>query len=286
MIKWWNARDKICGFLVTQNVTRGLEEARSCVPEVDEAVWFTSFFPPGNTPPMDANAMAGIFERSSDRSDHYWAFHGILMWREREVRRAAEAGHAFAQVWMLQYGLYYERERWCMLAAKKGERYALTVMAGYTASIELYKRAADKECPMGMWDYARKLDNKETRYRYYCRSANISYITNECIHKKMAKIINTCNWPIVWIVGTTFVTDVYDSEYWVRIIDLCKRWTEYARAGLHAWSLCAKRLGLYVDLRRYIGQYVWLGRTEGWTKTQEIEPTSITKKRKTIEKNA
>lgn len=42
-VRWWNARDKICGFIVKQNVIEGLKEARECVDD-EEACWLVSFF--------------------------------------------------------------------------------------------------------------------------------------------------------------------------------------------------------------------------------------------------
>lgn len=281
-IRWWNARDRVFGYMLKQDVVAGLDQARVCAQEGhEEARWLVAFFPPNATPPIDAEAVLGVMERSGhDQNDVcFLCYVGVLAWRREWILRAALAGHSFAQVWLMTFTHEGDSDRWLELAYNQGERTAIAVKSMTFARTgqdrqahELAERAARLECSIGTWNYGCTLDDRLERYRYYCRSASVTSVKEWAVYSKMRKALRNKDWPIVWIIGTCFRPhQSRQSKSWDRIVHLCAEWTVGAKRGALTWLLCARSLGLYKDMAQLVAREVYRARERGWFVEREQE---------------
>jgi len=288
-IEWLDIRDRITctGNHQTYKWTNELHLARDC--DHPEAQWLWNAI--GHCTTLDE-----ILEALKDKDDHrsltYRAIfsalksvlHPILTDIfslrtnvRKDLIRAADAGNSFAQRSVCLHAAdRTTARRYLTLAIEQGERQAMVYLADRVKdddnlkdyAEDLYRRAASLGCRTAMAECIHaRLVSQQLRCEYLCHL----YMTRGALERNFYnKLVRELEYfrngreenqqILVDFVRAANCIIVENQEYQkvkMEANQLIDGWKQRARDAIDAWTLCAKRMGLYKDVTRLISGLIY-----------------------------
>ena len=186
----------------------------------------------------------------------FTCYAGVMLKRRNLIDDAAQKGNMYAK------GLSNDNLAYLLEAATYNDRnalYDLYYLYGYDLSY--LKHAAELGHITAMCHYEQKLSATDhLRYHFIEKILQHSHTCD--LFETLTQIVSCNSTPshIVSIIGrlkidTTCIHCHYKHVHHIKAP--YKIWCVEARATIHAWSLCARRLGLHKDIVPIISRLVW-----------------------------
>lgn len=262
LCEFFDARDQFLGTATLSLDIKG-GFSRLSKSKHPEAVYVTSLFP---TPPKN---VFDVLDRLKECGDHPIAlYHLGCLTGEREMFvRAAMLGHPGA---MYRFGrtCQYrsdERRSWLEKAAMADERGSLLYYASYIENSReknrMILRGAQLGDPEAMMACADMYDESDARRYDWIKRALM-----RGVYPDWVRLLRNADAPSVtsYLIGKTFgslmsviATSPYIQDRLLNCTHVFYNWNRDARESVMCWMGVAKRLGLYRDVARLIGERTW-----------------------------
>ncbi|MBX9637191.1 MAG: hypothetical protein K2Q45_06540 [Nitrosomonas sp.] len=269
--RWYEIRDTFFGTNFKAKDRKKAFILACGFPEHPEARWF-------------ASVLGFQFDQGTDARS--LCFAGIVNNDLERIRRSANMGYAFAQVWLVVVsvagGIFLGNEEsiyWAQKAANQGERDGFFLLYSLKHCLKSLQRACALGHVESMVFYALDIRLREPlkSLEWLIQAAHcgnslplIIYVP-KCVREtepKKCMMIGRAvrgklqtkdiifNHPVPHSVMYLFrMANVFFEDRLVQV-----------RAAVDAWTIIARRLNINRDMRKYIGEMVWKKRNGKWLK--------------------
>lgn len=296
---WLKARDEFLDSATVGSFNTAIRFSKT----VPEALWLKTLF--GGRPPLNNSHLVAVLERALLLGDTcalaYYAciVRGVVppgadtRVPTDPLRAAAEAGHPVAQ---REYAMRVhppdERLYWFSLAAQQDDPYSLEYCAlqnpasvvllargaimGSVWCMSKYASAAFRREQVGYWLWKARAAlhcNKTDRYKYFAHR-----VQNALDEVEEPRVLYAAGAACCTPEGQQVCNSHHSTEdgliyhHLSTVIRFYKDINRAARAATFTWMATARRLNLYKDVARMIGQLVWTSRSDADYATVYVPP--------------
>jgi len=274
-IQWLDIRDKITctgnnvfDRFSMNNIQLAIQLLKDCQHEEAQWLWKTI----GHCQDL-AEIQVALSESDDPRAQLYAYHFDGRHWEEwkDQVIEMANSGYSFAQLSAARASndivtkMHYLRQ-----AVAQRERKAYDLLRNIlwdavdSKAFPLIRRGAELgDYPCMQSCYRMRYVDDITRYKYFCalyKCGKINYpeFTHELtfIHDAFTNGIDNQNVMIV-IADSLKGFDCSKLRNVMDVINAVHKWRQNARDAIDAWTICAKRMGLYRDVHKMISLMIW-----------------------------